>query len=253
MHHKWWKKWPAWWLYQKRDLQRAAVIHCTSEQEVAWNRRHGFGSFVVAPLGTERGIDGLTDCRIDGLTDFRVLFVGRIYPVKGLMNLVRAAALLQSPTTDHQPPICFRIVGPDEAGHRAELEAECARLGVENVAFVGEKHGAELQAEYAGCDVLVLPSFTENFGGVVVDALAHGKPVIASRFTPWGELAEKGCGWWVDNSSESLAKTIAEAANSPRERLAEMGEKGRRLVEEKYTWEAVAKTMVEEYKRVAGK
>ena len=184
-----------------------------------------------------------------GSSEFRVLFVGRVYPVKGLMNLVRAAAIVNQ-SINQSVNLSIRIVGPDQAGHRAELEAECARLGVKNVQFVGEKHGAELDAEYAGCDVLVLPSFTENFGGVVVDALAHGKPVIASRFTPWGELEEKGCGWWVDNVHESLAKTIAEAANLPRERLAEMGEKGRKLVEAKYTWEAVAKTMVEGYERV---
>ena len=249
MRHKWWKKWPAWWLYQKRDLRSAALIHCTSEQEVAWNRRHGFGRFVVAPLGTEGEIDRLTDCRIDGVTDFRVLFVGRVYPVKGLMNLVRAVASVNQ-SIRQSVNLSIRIVGPDQAGHMAELQAECARLGVTNVAFVGEKHGAELDAEYAGCDVLVLPSFTENFGGVVVDALAHGKPVIASRFTPWGELGEKGCGWWVDNAPESLAKTIAEAASLPRERLTEMGEKGRALVEAKYTWEAVAKAMVAGYERV---
>ena len=249
MRHKWWKKLPAWWLYQKRDLRSAALIHCTAEQEVAWNVKLGFKNCIVVPLGTDCRIEGLTDCRIGGLTDFRVLFVGRIYPVKGLMNLVRAIAIINQ-SIKQSVKLSIRLVGPDQAGHRAELEAECERLGVKNVQFVGEKHGAELDAEYEACDVLVLPSFTENFGGVVVDALSHGKPVIASKFTPWRELEEKGCGWWVDNAPESLAKTIAAAASLPREKRIEMGEKGRALVEAKYTWQAVAKAMIEGYEKV---
>lgn len=245
MRHKWWKKLPAWWLYQKRDLQRAAVLHATSEQEVEWNRKLGLANRqVLVPLGSDLHQSPGTNPQSPGTKHQApgtiILFVGRIYPVKGLMNLVRAAALLPPPP----PAIRFRIVGPDQAGHRAELEAECARLGVKNVQFVGEKHGAELDAEYEACDVLALPSFTENFGGVVVDALAHGKPVIASKFTPWRELEEKGCGWWVDNAPESLAKTIAAAAGLPRERRVEMGEKGRALVEANFTWQAVAKSML---------
>ena len=112
-----------------------------------------------------------------------------------------------------------------------------------SVLFLGEKHGAELGAEYSGCDVLVLPSFTENFGGVVIDALAHGKPVIASRTTPWKCLADERIGWWVDNSPECLAKTIAEVMDLPREALREMGERGRMFVSANYTWEAVARKM----------
>ena len=243
MRNRWWKKLPAWWLYQRRDLRAAALLHATSEQEMEWNRRAGLKNRqILAPLGTNSPILQSNNRTIQQSNNFTVLFDGRIHPVKGLANLVRAAASLDR-------TIRVRIVGPDEGGHLSELRGLCADGGA-SVSFVGEKHGAELEREYETCDVLVLPSFTENFGGVVVDALAHGKPVIASTFTPWKCLEEFSCGWWIANSPESLAKAIQSAAKLPRERLAEMGERGRRLVAERFTWEAVAKKMAEEYRGI---
>ena len=53
MRHKWWKKIPAWWLYQKWDLKRAAAIHCTTDPEVEWNKALGFRNCFVVPLGTQ--------------------------------------------------------------------------------------------------------------------------------------------------------------------------------------------------------
>lgn len=245
MRNRRWKKLPAWWLYQRRDLRGAALLHATSEQEAEWNRRAGLKNRqVLVPLGTQAG-----EVKVGGdgeqRKEFTVLFVGRIHPVKGLANLVRAAAALDR-------TIRVRIVGPDEGGHLSELRGLCADGGA-SVSFVGERHGAELEREYEGCDILVLPSFTENFGGVVVDALAHGKPVIASTFTPWKCLEESACGWWVGNSPASLAEAIQSAAKLPRARLAEMGERGRRLVAERFTWEAVAKRMAEAYGKIAGR
>lgn len=252
IRNKWWKKIPAWWLYQRRNLKGAALLHVTSELEAEWNRKAGLKNpQVVAPLGTHLPAPNQSNNQAIRQSDnFTVLFVGRIHPVKGLMNLVRAAAILnQTIRQSGNPAILFRLVGPDEGGHRAELQAECDRLGV-SVEFVGEKHGEELEREYENCDILVLPSFTENFGGVVVDALAHGKPVIASRATPWECLETSRCGWWVENSPESLAKAIAAAAKLPREERTRMGERGRKFVEENYTWEAVARKMAEEYGRL---
>ena len=291
MAHKRWKKLPAWWLYQRRDLRHAAAIHCTTDLEVGWNHDLGLVKTFVAPLGTHlKPLQPLKPLKplqpLKPMKPFTVLFVGRIYPVKGLVNLVRAGARLaegnfqlndcqlskgmcevEKLLEEVDGDVVFRLVGPDEAGHRAELEAECRRLGAEesggrflfrsgkrvasplavSVEFAGEKRGEELAAEHEGCDVLVLPSFTENFGGVVVDALAHGKPVIASRFTPWQELVARRCGWWVDNAPESLAQTIVEAAGLGPDALAAMGARGRALVDEKYTWSAVAKTMKDVY------
>ena len=83
-----------------------------------------------------------------------------------------------------------------------------------------------------------------------MDAMAHGKPCIASTFTPWKELQDRGCGWWVSNEPDKLAKAIQEMIDAGDENRRKMGSCGRKLVEEKYTWDAVGKTMVKGYEEV---
>lgn len=249
MHHKWLKKAIAWHLFQRRDLKRASAIHCTTNQEVEWNRRFGLKNCFVAPLGTDvpEGVAASETSR--PIAESRtLLFVGRIYPVKGLENLIRAWKLaLDGGMSGWR----LRIVGPDEAGHLAQLRALTAALGLgEIVQFPGPVFGEALKTEYSSCDCLVLPSFTENFGATVVDAMAHAKPVIASRFTPWKELEEHKCGWWVDNKPDVLAGAIrAMAALAPEERAA-MGARGRALAAAKYSWPAVAAALERKYKEL---
>ena len=243
MRHKWWKKLPAWLLYQKKDLKSAAVIHCTTNPEVEWNHALGFKKCFVVPLGTQ--LPEIHSTNPANLNNHTLLFVGRIYPVKGLANLIKAWCLCDSQNWK------LRIVGPDQAGHKAELENLVLELGLgESVEFVGSKFGDELSEEYDNCDCLVLPSFTENFGATIVDALAHGKPCIASTFTPWNELQDRGCGWWVSNEPDKLANAIRKMIDAGGENRREMGLRGRKLVEEKYTWDAVVKAMVNGYEEV---
>ena len=257
MRHKWWKKQIAWWLYQRRDLRHAAAIHCTTELEVGWNKSLGFNNCFIAPLGTRLppivGVSSSSSRDEETFhsrtpthnSNYTLLFVGRIYPVKGLVNLIKAWALSNADGWK------LRIVGPDEAGHLAELEALVRELElVYSVEFVGPKFGDDLSAEYDKCDCLVLPSFTENFGATIVDALAHGKPCIASTYTPWRELQDRGCGWWVSNEPKQLAGAIGEMMSLDDAMRRDMGAKGRRLVEEKYTWKAVAETMISKYKEI---
>ena len=265
MRHKRWKKRLAWGLYQKRDLLRAAAIHCTTELEAGWNRDRGLKKDFVVPLGTEIKPRNTQNTRKNG--ERVLLFVGRIYPVKGLVNLIRAWQLAVSSqkiavsgergaVSSQQIAVSgerwiLRIVGPDEAGHQAELEKLVAELALEeSVAFTGPKFKEDLEREYEACDCLVLPSFTENFGATVVDALAHGKPCIASTFTPWEELQTRGCGWWTGNEPPVLAQAIRDMMDMDDDGRCEMGVRGRRLVEEKYIWAAVAEAMVREYERI---
>lgn len=260
MRHKWWKKFPAWLLYQRNDLRRAALIHSTNALEESWNRKLGLKHQIIIPLGTQltnlaaggegvsaQGLGVGAKGKVLGAGGWlKVLFVGRIYPVKGLMNVVRATAHLKGEN------IVFRMVGPDEAGHLAELKREVEKLGVgEMFEWVGPKFGDELSKEYDECDILILPSFTENFGATVVDAMAHGKPALTSTFTGWKILEARKCGWWVDNAPESLAGKFKEIVKMGKEELREMGKRGRELVEREYTWEVVAKKMEGVYETIA--
>ena len=245
MRHKWLKKKVAWWMFQRRDLRQAAAIHCTTEQEAEWNRRLGFGNCFVAPLGTDESFSRVEHVeRVERV----LLFVGRVHPVKGLENLIRAWEMVEPRNTRKW---VLRIVGPDEGGHLSSLTSLVSRLGLDDsVEFAGPKYGEDLSREYENCDCLVLTSFTENFGATVVDAMAHGKPVITSTFTPWREVKDRGCGWWVSNEPESLAAAIGEMmAKSDADRAA-MGEKGRRLVDEKYSWDAVAGKLDDVYLQI---
>lgn len=256
MRHKWWKKQIAWWLYQRRDLRQAAAIHCTTELEVGWNKALGLKNCFIAPLGTQ--LPQLHSPTLSQDRNHTLLFVGRIYPVKGLINLIRAWGIAMKQLSVSCSPLPvphsnwkLRIVGPNQAGHQLELASLVRELGLgDSVEFVGPKFGDELGVEYENCDCLVLPSFTENFGATVVDAMAHGKPCIASTFTPWRELQERGCGWWVSNEPVQLAEAIREMISVGDVKRRDMGAKGRRLVEEKYTWKAVAETMISKYKEI---
>jgi glycosyltransferase involved in cell wall biosynthesis len=79
---------------------------------------------------------------------------------------------------------------------------------------------------------------------VVAEALAHGVPVIASRGTPWSGVEAHGCGLWVENDPASLVAAIERMSHMP---LREMGERGRCWMEQEFTWETVARRMLQLY------
>jgi len=80
---------------------------------------------------------------------------------------------------------------------------------------------------------------------VVAEALAYGVPVIVSKGTPWKRLEEIGCGLWVDNDPESLAKSIEQMSRMP---LREMGQRGREWMAKEFSWPLIAEKMTDLYK-----
>jgi glycosyltransferase involved in cell wall biosynthesis len=174
------------------------------------------------------------------------LFVGRIYPVKGLPMLVEAWAQVR--------PVGWkmRIVGPDEAGHRAEVEALVCKAGLEEVfEFTGALDGEALHQAYAAADLFMLPSHTENFGMVVGEALAHGLPVIATQGSPWNGLLDHACGWWTGISSDGIASALQAATALDPTELRTMGARGRQWMKTDFSWDQCAGRMAELYRSIA--
>lgn len=247
MNNKKLKKLLGWMLYQKRDLGKAALIHVTASSEKEDIKRLGLANkCLIAPLGVAIEIGARHD--EPNAWKKTLLFVSRVQRKKGLLNLAKAWASLPDQI---RAGWRVRIVGPDQEGHAAEVKAECDRLGVaDDCLFVGPKYGEDLQGEYENADVFVLPTYSENFGSVVIEALSHGVPVVTTKGTPWSELEERKCGWWIDIGVEPLVDALKEAMSLDDARRSEMGARGRALVEEKYTWNAVVKAMVKGYEEV---
>ncbi len=235
-------------LYQWRDLAKADLLHATAESEVEDIRRLKLkNKIVVAPLGVriDAEIDGK---KLDENRKRTLLFVSRVQRKKGLPVLIDAWAKLPNELRQNWE---VRIVGPDQEGHISELKSQCAKFGVLNdFTFVGPKYGEDLNREYKSADLFVLPTHSENFGSVVIEALAREVPVICSQGAPWKELETYECGWWPEDSVNALQSVLMKSMNLSDEERKEMGKRGRKLVEDKYTWDAVCSTLIKSYKEI---
>ncbi|MBE0545462.1 MAG: glycosyltransferase [Verrucomicrobia bacterium] len=247
--HRGWKKAMAWWLYQRRDLETASVLHATSPAEVQDFRRAGLNQPVaMIPNGVELPPGERKSEISNRQSETRtVLFLGRIHPIKGLLDLVRAWAKLR--------PAGWRVVlaGADEGGYLDEIKAECRRQKVEpDFQFVGPVAGEAKWALYRQADLFILPSHSENFGIVVAEALACGVPVITTHGTPWEELVTQQCGWWTLIGVKPLTVALREAMALSDDARREMGQRGRKLVEGKYSWTSAAEQMLSVYRWMLG-
>ena len=247
MQHKGRKKRFALALYQRRDLATAKVLVATADAEYANLRQLGLKQpIAIIPNGVHLPLLDPLGNRPPRVAESRrtVLFLGRIYPVKGLLNLIEAWARLQRNGWQ------LHIAGPDEAGHLAEVMNLAQRLSVaDTVSYLGAVEGEKITALYQQADLFVLPSFTENFGLVVAEALAHGLPVITTQGAPWADLVTFNCGWWIEIGVDPLAEALGKAmALSDSERQA-MGARGRDYVR-RYDWPDIARKTSEVYRWV---
>jgi glycosyltransferase involved in cell wall biosynthesis len=222
---------------------RELVLHLTSEDEVAETRaRFPRATFGLIPNGVE--IPQALNREPRGAR-LRLGFVGRLDPKKGIENLLAACRIVKERSG---PDLSLAIAGSGSSEYEAHLRREIDRLGLCNeVAMLGDLRGVEKQRMFERTDVVVVPSFTENFAIVVAEALAHGAAVIASTGTPWKEVERVGCGLWVNNDPASLADAIFKIHSMP---VAEMGERGRPWMAADFSWEKCASEMIALYKSV---
>ena len=232
------------WLLQKRALVCADLLHATSDVELAEIRAQGFTSPVaVIPNGIDLPDISLRAQKAnDSLRT--LLFLSRIHPTKALDRLLAAWVQLQSKHKGWR----LMIAGPGEAAHVKVVKALATTLNAVRVDFPGPLFGDAKAQAYFEADLFVLPTHSENFGMVVAEALAHGCPAVVSRGAPWAGLETEGCGWWVNNSVESLAETLDVVMQMPRAQLAAMGLQGRKWMERDYGWTAIGQKMDAAYR-----
>ena len=172
-----------------------------------------------------------------------LLFIGRINWKKGLERLIAALATI--------PDCRLVIAGNDEEGYQPKLEAIAARAGVRmRISFVGPVYGEEKAALLRRALMLVLPSYSENFGNVVLEAMAEGCPVVVTPEVGAADVViESGAGIVLEGDPAKLGVGIRDLI-ADKGALVLMGGKGREFVRQHYTWEAIANKMEVAYQQV---
>jgi glycosyltransferase involved in cell wall biosynthesis len=244
--HRAWKKRPVWWLWERGFLQQAAALHATADQEAQNLRKLGLNNpIAVVPVGVELPEQILVPTQGD--REKIALFISRIHPKKGLLNFVRAWESVR--------PAGWRVViaGPDPDGHQAIVQRAVQVAGLADCfEFMGPVYDAAKWELYKCADLFFLPTYSENFGIVIAEALASGVPVVTTKGAPWQELVDHRCGWWVDIGIEPLVAALREATSRSDQERHEMGQRGRRLVGEKYAWPKIAANLLEVYRGLHG-
>lgn len=238
------KAWIA--LFERRNIERAAAIHATSPLETRELGKLGLSPQAVfeVPNGVDRDLPpdrSLASAAPAGLPQGYALFLGRINWKKGLEKIVDGLAL--------QPDLVVVVAGNDEDGYQARLEAQAARLGVASrLRFAGFVDGAQKAALIENATAVILPSDSENFGNSLLEAMALGTPAVATPGVGLADVIEKErCGMVVAPEARSIGEALRRLKDDDRLR-AELGANARKVVGERYSWDAIAAEFEKHYR-----
>ena len=234
--------------YQQGDLNYSSALIATSPKEYENLRLLGYRQpIAIIPNGVDFDDSNIFNEGKKSSCERKIaLFLSRIYPVKGVINLIKAWAIIQP--TKWQ----LHIAGPDEGGHLSEVLSLIRDLKLnESIKYIGEVDDRQKINAYQNADLFILPTFSENFGLVIAEALTYGLPVITTKGAPWSDLETFNCGWWIDIGIDPLAKAMKTAMSLSDQERKIMGENGRNYVK-RFNWEQIAKNTLELYMWILG-
>lgn len=226
-------------LFERRNLRGAARIHVTSATEADDLMRCGLA---LAPVSeVPNGVDFVESARRQPIPG-RVLFLGRLSWKKNLEALIAAIAAIPAST--------LVLAGPDDEGLSPRLLALARTLGCESrVRHVGPVGAAEKLALFGSATCAVLPSLNENFGNVVVEAMAHGCPVVVTPGVGARAVVSASGGGIVASAADAAAlKAAIDELLSDPESAAARGAAAAHHVRAHLSWPAVAARMAAMYR-----
>ena len=231
-------------LIEKSNLESASAIHATSVLEAEEVQRFGWRLKQIATI--PNGVDEVDQFDEENISEDvkeiaaeqpLILFLGRISWKKGLDRLLNAFAL------SHLGKLA--IVGPDDEKLTPQLAKLARDLQIaDRIRFLPRTVlGDDKEYLYRSARMFVLPSYSENFGNSILEAMQHGVPVVVTPEVGAAEIVRKaGSGLVVAGDPKSLSAAICRlTANQALARS--MGEAGRRHVMADYTWAQIAGRM----------
>ena len=239
-------------LLERQNLNHAAAIHCTSQGEAEDVERFGIKTRkLVLPLGVnlpppipDAGLKLRQRYHIDADTPI-ILFLSRLhYKKRPELLIASLASLMAQNHTVH-----LLLAGSGEADYIATLKEQVASLGLQKqVTFTGFVAGEEKNLVLQGSDLFALPSYSENFGIAVAEAMAGQLPVIITpevQIAPDIEQAEAGI--IIQGEQDSLTTAVGHLLDYPQYRQ-KLGENALKLAQNRYSWSAIAQELAQAYR-----
>lgn len=240
-NHKPLKKRLAWWIYQRRLLQSANLIVVNSAQERQRLRELGLKPPIATiPNGVD--LDGFPEHCVTQQRERVVLFLSRIDPKKGIPDLIEA---WRSLTERHGHRL--HIHGHGDPAYVERIKGIIAASCCEDIALMPPIFGPERWDVFTRASIYVLPSYSENFGITIAEALTSGLPVITTRATPWECLVHEGLGWIVENDVSQLRDALAAAIRLEPFKLEGLRLKAQAYASQHFGWAAIAQRYAEAY------
>ena len=225
-------------LYQKKDLQLASCILATAQMEADNIRALGINSpIAIIPNGIDVSEYKCRPIEYKTSVKKQIVFLSRIHQKKGIEFLINAWEQLR----DKYPEWNVVIAGNGEGAYINELKDMITLKGLQEcVEIIPPVYGEAKHKLYCESSLFVLPTYSENFGMVIAEAMSCGVPCITTNGTPWKELHEKNLGWCIDLSLENVVKTISEAIELGQDALFEMGQRCSQHIKDTYQYTEVA-------------
>lgn len=253
----WWKKRPAGWLFEHRNLRRAACLHALAEGEAEPMRALGFNDRITVIANGVRAekfvdlpsADNLL-ARFPEMADRKwILMLGRIHPQKGIVQAMQACFDVLAATDDWH----LVIAGPDEVGLRKPLQAAVTRKGLSGrVTFTGMLEREDVLACLGRASLLLQPSMSEGLSNSIIEALACGLPALISTACNMPEVESRNAGRVVPSTRADIATALRGLVALGDEALTTMGRSSRNLVRQRFDWKVLIPKYVEMYRNVAG-
>jgi len=241
---------------ERRNLNHADTIHFTTQEEK--NQSNGFGlksRTAVIPLGLN--ITDYSDLPPRG--EFRkthpdlngkkiILFLGRMTVRKGLDLMIQSFSQVIKVVQDAH----LVIAGPDDEGYGRQLKRWIHQQGIHRkITLTGFLEGRQKFALLRDSDVFCLPSYYENFGMAVIEAMAARLPIVISdRVNLHLEIQKAKAGFVEPCQIDAVASALCQLLQDEQLRKT-MGENGKKLVDEKYQWDVVVGEVIQLYERIA--
>jgi len=252
--HKWWKKWPYFWIVEAPHLRRAKCLLATAPQEERRIRDFLPRQTVrTLPLGFTD--DARPDCDAARAKlgwspqETVLLFLSRLHAKKGLDLLFTALASIEAPSDTR-----LVIVGGGDPAYirslRALADVRSAKLP--RIDWIGEIWGDERWPYFQGADLFCLPSHSENFGLAVLEACQVGTPVLTTTTTPWAEWLHGDSAYIAEPEASSIASRLQQFFQQPKADDAQRSAFAR-AVHRDFSWSVLGPRYAALYRELASK